>query len=54
MNDKMVKGGNIYRMYIGNHSRKKTFAMCQLSQCLQENVCEFNDTVLNLLVINKK
>ena len=31
-----------HNYYIGNRSRKKTFVVCQLSQCLQEVVREFS------------
>ena len=31
--------------YIGNHSQKKTFAICQLPQRLQENFHKFSDSV---------
>ena len=35
----------IYLPYIGNHSRKKTFTICRLSQCSQENIHEFSESV---------
>ena len=40
--------------YIGNRSRKKTFTICQLSQCLQENIREFSDslTICDLICKN--